>query len=217
MESTKEYVMRKTGVFILILSLALGLGFAQERRFQLSIYGGVNHVLEYGSEDDYIMGENDFPVTPSHTPLNFGLSLTVFLTDLIGIEVDGRYFLSTAMVLEDPSDQDTVEIDSSKHYSLTANLIFQIGNGTARPYFVLGGGFDKLLAEDQFYTTEYGWPFESLVPEKTLDMMAQAGAGIMIFFLNRAGLKLDVRYIHIFSDPDDVRSFNGTVGFFIRF
>ncbi len=209
--------MRNIGVFILILSLTSGFGFAQEKRFQLSIYGGANHVLEYGSEDDYILGENDFPVTPSHTPLNFGLSLTLFLTDLIGIEVDGRYFLSTAIILEDPSDLDTVEIDSSKHYSLTANLILQIGKGTARPYFVLGGGFDKLLAEDQFYTTEYGFSVDFLAPEKTMDMMAQAGAGIMIFFLDRAGLRLDARYIHIFSDPDDVSSINGTVGIFIRF
>jgi hypothetical protein len=209
--------MRKTGIAILILSFTLSLGFAQEKRFQLSLFGGASHVFAYGSEDDYIFGENDFPVTPSHTPLNFGLSFTLFLTDLFGIEIDGRYFLSTAMILEDPSDADTVEVDSSKHYSLAANLILQLGNGKVRPYVVLGGGFDKLLAEDQTYISEYGWDIDFLVPEKTVEMLAQAGAGVMIFLLDRAGLRLDARYIHIFSDPDDVRSINGTVGFFIRF
>ena len=81
--------MRKTGIAILILSFTLSLGFAQEKRFQLSLFGGASHVFAYGSEDDYIFGENDFPVTPSHTPLNFGLSFTLFLTDLFGIEIDG--------------------------------------------------------------------------------------------------------------------------------
>jgi outer membrane protein W len=209
--------MRKTGISILILSLTIGLGFAQEQRFQLSIFGGANYVFEYGSEDDYIFNENDFPVVPPHTPMNLGLSFTLFFTDSIGVELDGRYFLSTAMILEDPSDLDTVEIDSSKHYSLTANLLVQIGNGTVRPYVVLGGGFDKLLAEDQTYTTEIGYEVDFLVPENTVDMLAQAGAGIMFFFGSRAGLRLDARYVHIFSNPDDIRSINGTAGFFIRF
>ena len=209
--------MRKTGFSILILFIIVGLGFAQEQRFQLSILGGANHVFEYGSEDDYILGENDFPIVPSHTPINFGLSFTIFFTDIIGVELDGRYFLSTPMILEDPSDLDTVEVDSSKHYSLTANLIVQLGSGTVRPYVVLGGGFDKLLAEDQTYITEYGYDVDFLAPENTIDVLVQAGAGIMFFFVDRAGLRLDARYVHIFSDPDDVRSINGTAGLFIRF
>lgn len=209
--------MRKIGISILILSATIGLGFTQEHRFQLSIFGGANYVFEYGSVDDYSLGENDFPVVPSHTPLNFGLSFAIFFTQSLGVELEGRYFISSGMILEDPSDLDTVEIDSSKHYSLTANLILQIGTGTIRPYVVLGGGFDKLLAEDQSYTSEYGYEIEFLAPEKTIDLLAQAGVGMEVLFGSRGGLRLDARYIHIFSDPDDIRSLSGTAGFFIRF
>jgi len=40
---------------------------AQNSRLTLSLFGGLSHVREYGSVDDYILGENDFPVTPSHS------------------------------------------------------------------------------------------------------------------------------------------------------
>ena len=44
-------------------------------KYQVSLFVGMNHIPQYGSADDYVLGENDFPVTPAHTPPNFGIRL----------------------------------------------------------------------------------------------------------------------------------------------
>ena len=72
-------------------------------------------MLEYGSEDEYVMGENDFPVTPAHTPLGFGADFAYSFTKNIAIALEARYILSSEVALIDPSDQDTVEINTSSH------------------------------------------------------------------------------------------------------
>ena len=61
--------------FILLIQPSL----AQE--YQVSLFVGMNHVFPYGSEEDYVLGENDFPVTPAHTPPNLGASFALFLKD----------------------------------------------------------------------------------------------------------------------------------------
>jgi len=187
------------------------------QKVQLSVFGGWNHVFEYGSEDNYVLGENDFPVTPAHTPFNFGMTLGIFFTDNIGVELDGRYALSSKVILKDPSDQDTVEIDTAKHYAITLNFVYRFLNSRFRPYFLAGGGIDKLLAKDETYTTEYGYDIEVLAPEKTTDAIANIGAGIQFFILSNLGARLDVRYIIIFDDPDNQNNLNLTLGLFFKF
>jgi len=147
--------MKKAMLFIFILAFIVSGGFAQHKKFQFSVFGGLNHVFEYGSEDDYEMGENNFPVTPAHTSGNFGAAFAYFFTANIGLELDGRYTLSSKVTLEDPADQDTVEINTSKHYSVTLNFIYQFLSGNLKPYLVVGGGIDKLLAKGETYTSEY--------------------------------------------------------------
>ncbi len=188
----------------------------EESRFQISILGGIDTVSKYGSEADYVLGQNDFPVTPAHKPASFGASIGYF-TGNIGIELDGRYYLSSKVILEDPSDQDTVEINTSKHYSLTLNLFYQLSSGNLRPYLVIGGGVDKFSAKDETYITEYGYEVEFLAPVKTTDSLAQVGGGIHYLLSSNAGVRLDVRYVLIFADPDNVSSVNIMAGAFIRF
>lgn len=200
-------------ILILLTSFAKGDG----AKLQFSIFGGINSIFEYGSEDDYIMGENDFPVVPGHKPASFGMSLGYFFTDNIGIELDGRYYLNSKITLEDPSDQDTVEIDGSKHYSLSLNIIYRVLRGKLRPYFAAGGGFDKVSAKSETYTSEYGFEIEFLAPKSTIDPLVQFGGGIQYFLSSSTGARLDVRYVLIFDDPDSIKSLNIMVGAFISF
>jgi len=209
--------MKKFFVLLSILLIAASPGLAQNKRIQFSLSGGLNHIFEYGSIEDYIAGETDFPVVPSHSPLNFGIALAFFVSDSVGIEFDGRYTQSTKVTLQDPSDQDTVEVDSSKHYSLTANLIFQIPRGSFRPYVLLGGGVDIISAEDRVYMSEFGYEVEILAPERKTDFLIQGGGGILLFMSREFGLRIDARYISIYADPDAVKSINGTAGIFVRF
>lgn len=209
--------MRKILFLLFILVLLSSFTLGEGNKFQVSIFGGINNVFKYGSEDDYVMGENDFPVTPGHTPASFGASIGYFFTDNTGVELDGRLYLSSKINLEDPSDQDTVEIDASKHYSLSLNFIWRLFKGSLRPYFAAGGGFDKLLAEDETYASEYGFQIEFLAPEKTIDPLVQFGGGIQYFVSPSVGARLDVRYILIFDNPDNISSLNIMAGAFIKF
>jgi hypothetical protein len=208
--------MKKLNFLIVTLLITASIGFAQQKKVQFSLLGGINHVFEYGAIEDYISGENDFPIVPSHSPLNFGLALAFFFSESVGLEFDGRFTLSTPVMLQDPSDQDLVEVDTSKHYSLTANLIFQIPSGSFRPYFLIGGGIDIISAEDQVYTSEFGYEVEILSPESKTDFLAQGGGGILLFISPDFGLRLDARYIYIFADPNAVKSISATAGIFFR-
>jgi hypothetical protein len=187
------------------------------QKFQFSVFGGINHIFAYGSEQDYVFGGNDFPVTPSHTPFNFGAAFSVFFTNNIGLELDGRYTLTSQVTLTDPSDDDTVTIDTSKHYAITLNFLYQIMEGKIRPYFVLGGGVDKLLGEDRTYVTEYGWDVEFIAPEGTIDPVAHLGGGVHYFVRPNLGIRFDLRYVMIFSEPDRLGSLNGVLGFSFLF
>lgn len=209
--------MKKILFLFFILALLSSFAKGEGNKFQFSIFGGINTVFKYGSEDDYIMGENDFPVTPGHTLPSFGVSIGYFFTDNIGIELDGRLYSSSKITLEDPSDQDTAEIDASKHYSLSLNFIYRLLKGSLRPYFAIGGGLDKVSAKDETYTSEYGFEIEFLAPEKTTDPLVQVGGGIQYFVSPSVGARLDVRYILIFDDPDNISSLNVMAGAFIKF
>jgi outer membrane protein W len=205
---------------LLLLGFLLMFGLPQKilaQEFQFSVFGGINHVFAYGSEQDYVFGENDFPVTPSHTPFNFGAALSVFFTDSIGVELDGRYMLTSQVTLMDPSDNDTVNIDTSKHYAITLNFLYRIMEGKIKPYFVLGGGVDKLLGEDRTYVTEYGWDVEFIAPEGTLDPVAHLGGGVHYIVMPNLGIRFDLRYVLIFSEPDRLGSLNGVLGFSFLF
>lgn len=169
-------------------------------------------MFEYGSEEDYVLGENDFPVTPAHTPADLGVSFSYYFNEKVALELDGRFTLSSNLTLVDPSDDDRVTIDSSGHYSVTLNFLYQFLRGDVRPYLVLGGGVDKILAEDKTYTTEYGFEVEFLAPEKTIDPVANLGGGIYYFVSPNLGIRFDLRYVVIFSEPNTIGSLNGVLG-----
>jgi outer membrane protein W len=195
-----------------LISIILLIQPALAEKYQVSLFVGMNHVFEYGSEGDYILGENDFPVTPAHTPPNFGAAFALYLKDNIGLEIDWRYTLSSKVTLVDPSDQDEVEIDSSKHHTITLNFVYRFLKGNVKPYIVLGGGIDKILAKDQTYVTTYGFEVDFLAPEKTIDPLANIGAGVQFFVSPNFVIRFDLRYVMIFAEPDSISSLNGVAG-----
>jgi opacity protein-like surface antigen len=197
---------------ILLFSLFASAVPAQAQKWQFSIFGGINHIFQYGSEEDYALGENDFPVTPSHTPAILGASLAYFFSENLGIEIDGRYTPSTGVILVDPSDQDTVEVDTSKHFSLSLNLVFQFSAANLKPYLVAGGGFDRVSAEENTYISEYGFEITVEPPESTTDALANFGAGLNYSVSNSVGIRLDARYVLIFTEPENVKSVNAVLG-----
>lgn len=210
--------IKRTWVVAILLFSLVGLAnSAQGQKYQFSIFGGINHVFQYGFEGDYVLGENDFPVTPSHTPAILGASFTYFFSGTLGFEADGRYTFSTKVALVDPSDQDTVEVDTSKHFSLTLNLIYQFPAGSLKPYLIAGGGFDSVSAEEKTYISEYGFEIIVEPPESTTDALANFGAGLLYSISQGIGIRLDVRYVLIFSKPESIKSLNAVLGLSFRF
>lgn len=207
-------------VTFILISLITGSLSAQEKKGYLSIFGGINSVMEYGSEDDYILGENDFPVTPSHSPLDFGILVGYSFFKGLGLEVDFRYHLSSNLSLEDPSDGDTISIDSAKHYTLTANLIYQFLSGSFKPYVLVGAGIDSLTGvEEQTLTSELGYEITLFPPESKTAAVLNGGVGCIYDLGRIIGARLDIRYVRILETDDQpvLNSVNGTIGLVFRF
>jgi len=212
MKNRIKHEKRAKVILFGLISLVLLIQPALAKKCQVSLFVGMNHVFEYGAEEDYILGENDFPVTPAHTPPNFGAAFALYIKDNIVLELDWRYTLSSKVTLLDPSDQDEVEIDSSKHHALTLNFIYRFLRGNIEPYIVVGGGLDKFLAKDKTYITKYDFEVDLLAPEKTIDPIANFGAGVQFFVRPNIGIRLDLRYVMIFAEPDTLSGLNGVAG-----
>ncbi|HEX9901536.1 MAG TPA: outer membrane beta-barrel protein [Acidobacteriota bacterium] len=211
--------MRKILAFSLLFTMVLAAGFAQEKKTAFSLFGGIHYVLKYGSESDYSPGDNDFPTTPAHTPPTFGLSFLYQFSGLLGLEVDGRYTLSSKVTLTDPSDGDTVSVDTLRHAGLTLNVLLFLGNGSFRPYLTLGAGSDVALgAKEQTLTTSLGYEVTFLPPEQKAELMADAGLGLMFNMGPMLGLRLDVRYLILPKNSNHplIHNMSAAGGLFIR-
>ncbi len=216
MKTPSSNMKKKILHISLMMFILTSLSYPQKST-QFFLFGGKNYHFEYGTEKDYIVGTNDFPVNPSHLPFNFGGAFTVYFSKRIGIELDGRYTLSSKLNLVDPIDQDTLSMNSYKHLSLTANFIYQFLSKRIRPYVIIGGGFDRISAKDETYLTEYGYQIDIKAPleSELIDPLAQIGAGIFIYLNDFLGIRFDSRYIVIFDTPNNIHCFNITLGVFL--
>ena len=95
-------------IILLIIFVFTSWSFGQEKKFQITLFSGINHVFEYGTERDYSPGDNSFPVTPAHDPLCAGFFFSYSLSARVALEFDAKYIWSSSVLLKDPSDGDTV-------------------------------------------------------------------------------------------------------------
>lgn len=213
---------RAAGRFVLT-GVFLGLVFAglrgeETRNFQLAVFGGLHHQAAYGSDKDYLQGENDFPVTPAHTPGMVGFGLTYFFTPHFGIEYDGRFVRSSRVTSRDPSDGDTLTFETNRHFAMTLNLVLEVSLGRFRPYLAVGGGLDRMEARGERLMTALG--HEVIVDDPAenglLDPVLQAGVGLRVLFFKGVGLGLDGRYVLILDKPGSPRGLSFGLGLVVR-
>lgn len=210
--------MKKLGIVIVLMLFCLTAVRAEEENIRISLFGGANHHFASGSVDDYIQGENDFPVTPAHRPGMFGLSYTRLFKQ-VGIEMDWRYSLPGTVTLEDPSDGDIVEVDTSAHMVVSVNLLLRILNGRFTPYLLFGSGADIAFPKTAAYTTSYGYEIVMGETEKKdrIDFEAHIGGGLEFLFTRSVGVRLDVRYSRIFDSPVNTQMLQMTGGLTLAF
>ncbi len=198
-------------LIILFVSFSL-----KAQKLSVFLGGGFNFMSSYGSIDDYIAGENDFPVTPSHKGGMLSFSADYRLFGNFGFMLSGNYYLSSSVELSDPSDGDTVNIDTSPHFGVSLNLFYSLDSGIIKSFFYIGGGFDKLFSEDKVYTSNYGYEIVFLSPEKTVDPLFNVGGGVDINVFTIVYMRLKAAYTMIFSEPATIKSMSFALGFCVK-
>lgn len=182
------------GCLVLLSTLAYG-----DSHFY--VFGKGNFIGSSGSSDDYLEGENEFPLVSPYQNYGAGFGLTFGKVVFAGIE--GHYNLSGKATLTDPTDDDTLEINTYKY----ASGIFTLGmnlvrNQTVRLYINGGGGVRyNLDAETQNYTSDLGFEVIIEPPEKKFFLEAFGGAGLELYLSQSTGLFFSGRYSYV--DTDD--------------
>jgi opacity protein-like surface antigen len=195
-----------------------GLRGAETRSFQLTVFGGRHHLAAYGSDRDYVRGENDFPVTPAHSSGMFGFGLTYFFTPHFGIEYDGRFIRSSRVTSRDPSDGDELTFETNRHFAMSLELVLEFPLGRFRPYLAAGGGLDRMEARGERLTTALGHEIivEDPAESGLLDPVLQAGGGLRVFLFKGLGLNLDGRYVVVLDRPSSLQGLSFGVGLALR-
>lgn len=166
-----------------------------EVRFYL--FGKANFVASSGSESDYKPGENDFPLTSSHKNYGAGFGLTIGSTLFIGVE--GHYNLNGKAILTDPSDNDTVEVDTEKYISGFLTLGLNIVKSRSFRLYISGGGGSCRYSEGETktYVSELGYETEIYPPEEKSCLAGFGGAGLELYINRSSGLTLAGRYLYL--------------------
>jgi hypothetical protein len=167
---------------------------------QISVFGKFNAVPGY--EGTYEEGVNDFPIVSDYQNYGLGLGLTFGKTIFAGIE--GHYNFNGKAILTDPSDGDTVQVDTYRYasgfFTLGVNLM---RSRTVRLYINGGGGIRyNLDSEIKTYTSELGYETEIDPPEKKYLTEAFGGVGVELYFSPSSGVVLNGRYSYVnFESP----------------
>lgn len=184
-------------IFIPILSLFFSVN--ANAKGDILIFGAMNFINSSGSASDYKEGENDFPITNSHQNLCFGLGVSFPLTKNLFFGLEGNYNIGGKATLQDPSDNDTVEIDTSKNANLFLTLRLNILSQTSFNLFLNGGaGLNYILEkETKIYTSKFGYETQILPPETKTNLTGFGGVGILYKMSKSIGLLLNARYLYI--------------------
>jgi hypothetical protein len=189
---------------ILFSMAAARSGFAQEPRFTISAGGVLERIPAFGAANDYIPGQNDFPVTPAHSIGTAGLNLTYAVSPLFALRFEGRYGFARTLRLADPSDGDQVDVESSKRWAFSLGILFRLPGRIIHPWLFAGAGGESLFAQDQTRTTGLGYKAVFTAPARDPAMLIQGGAGVSIGIGPGWGIWAEARYIHVFIRPDAV-------------
>ncbi len=194
--------MMKTLKVISILSCLVLLSTLVYGDSHFYVFGRGNFVGSSGSGDDYREGENEFPLVSAYQNYGAGLGLTFGKVVFAGIE--GHYNLSGKATLTDPSDDDTLKINTYRYasglFTLGVNLV---RNQTVRLYINGGGGVRyNLDAETKSYISELGFGVIIDPPEKEFLLEAFGGVGFELYLSRTTGLFFNGRYSYVnFDDP----------------
>lgn len=202
----------KKNIFICVAILAVMLLAAGNlpaknsfKKMQFTLRGGLNMFNANGKDSDYKAGENDFPVTPAYKAPVFGSGLTFFTSPSFAIGLDVCYGLSAKVDLRDPSDGETIPVDTPKNLVAALNLFQYFNLSKQMQLFIsLGGGAEYRLAEEEEYLSNLGSTIIISAPAKPLAPLAAGGIGLQYMLSDALGINLECSAIYIFRDPAQI-------------
>jgi len=202
-------------IFISICIVSFSTSAFSESHFY--IFGKGNFINPSGSEADYVEGENDFPIVASRQNYGAGFGLTFGRGIFIGIE--GHYTLSGKATLTDPSDDDTVKINTYGYISGFITVGFNIIRSRFMRLYINGGGgicYYLDAKETKTYFSQLG--YETLIepPDKQYPFAAFGGVGLEFYISQSSGILLNGRYLYI-DHEESQPVYIGMVGFVFRF
>ena len=145
----------RSAVFIILLFITSNLAFSSNDFY---FFGKANFMGATGSEDNYVEGENDFPVASSFSTPGFGIGFTTGFHPLF-FGLEAHYNLGGTTVLTDPSDDDTVKINTYNYASGFLVLGIDLVKNQKYSLFIdtgIGLSF-ALNPELKTYVSEYGY------------------------------------------------------------
>ncbi|OGF67861.1 MAG: hypothetical protein A2Y62_01190 [Candidatus Fischerbacteria bacterium RBG_13_37_8] len=204
----------KKTVVVIIAALLYGAStYAEETKNNVSVIAGISMIGKYGSVDNFMPGVNDFPVVPAHHVFSFSFSYARNLWKGMHTEVDFRSFSSTEITLVEPVTNDEITLDTSKHYSLTANAMYRWTKDRFVFYAVAGAGIDKIAkTEPQVLQSKMNNQVIVASPEDLTDLVIDVGGGADVRLWKSLYLRVDIRYFYIFSSPERIASTTFSAG-----
>lgn len=162
-----------------------------------------NFVNSWGTEADYVPGENDFPLVSSYQTYGVGLGMIChYRFSFFGLEL--HYNLQGKTTLTDSSDDDKLEIDTYKYASGILTIgVNLIRNQDFRVYALGGGGVSYAVdAKTKIYTSKYGFEAEISPQEKKYPLTGVFGLGFDMYPVSFMGIFFSGRYQYIaFDEP----------------
>jgi hypothetical protein len=151
-----------------------------KKGFYILLNGAFSLVQTMGSDSDYIPGENDFPVTPSHSEYGGGLGFMFNLAESLALKVEGEYLLGVEVEKEDPSDGETYTYKTYDNLNIVGSLLYTFGEET-KFFISAGGGVNILMPyDDKQETGSLGSVILIEKPDTTTNLMAAFGGGILL-------------------------------------
>jgi hypothetical protein len=168
-------------------------------KHQFCLHGGLNLFAINGTDSDYVAGINDFPTIPAYQSQAFGLGFSVFTSRSFAVGLDFRYGLSVQIDLRDPSDGETITVDTPNNLSAIFNLYKYFDLSRRLGVVVsLGGGVENLDAEEKEYLSSLGSRIIIAGPEKAISPLASGGIGLQAMLNRSLGIVFDFQALYIF-------------------
>lgn len=206
MLSTNKRTESPAGKIIFVFFAALlltGSSFAAS----ITAAGYYNFFPGSGSAADYVVGENEFPLTDAHSSFGFGLAFNTRLSSPVCCGIEAGCNFKSKTVIRDPSDNDSVEIDTYQYILAFATLGYRFPEqtlwGNKISFFArCGAGIYYLPGElaTETYTTANNYTLEIEPAGRKVGFAGFLGVGSEINLYRNLWLVLAGRYLLIGSE-----------------